>query len=271
MTACQGDGVVAATGEPQGNSDSTTTITGFVITGDPTSTAGASWTYKATSNGVSYDLEGTLRKPAGSGPFPAVVISHGYGGSARGYSGNVGAEMVKWGLVTIATNYTHASGVALGTPGLATERGASAANVLRALKMLDLLRSLGYVDMQRVAAHGHSMGAFLTAALVGAATGSFRAASHTAGGVRPPGGSVEFAAPVDSQVMRLATPYQMHHGDIDLVVPLSMDQRLDSLLASRGVLRELHVYPGADHDDVPFSRTMYDRVRAWYQRYGVLP
>ena len=113
VTACHGD-VVAISDAPQGTGDTTTTVTGLVINGDPTSSAGASWTYKATSGGVTYDLEGTLRKPAGPGPFPAVIISHGFGGSARGYSSNVGAEMVKWGLVTIATNYTHAAGVALG-------------------------------------------------------------------------------------------------------------------------------------------------------------
>jgi dienelactone hydrolase len=242
----------------------------FIITGDPAAAAGASWTYRETVAGVPYDLTGILRKPAGAGPFPAVIVSHGFGGNARGYSSTIGAEMVEWGLVVIATNYTHNGGAALGAPGLATEPGASASNVLRARRLLALLRSLGYVEMSRVAAHGHSMGAFVTAALVGADPSAFRAASHTAGGVRTPGPQAEAAAPVDSQVAGITTPYQLHHGDNDTVVPLAMDQRLASLFAARGLRHELHVYPGGTHNDVPVSRQMFDRVRAWYRTHGVL-
>ncbi|MBL0938424.1 MAG: dienelactone hydrolase family protein [Gemmatimonadaceae bacterium] len=243
----------------------------FAVTGDPTSQQGATWVYRETLAGVAYDLSGVLKKPVGNGPFPAVIVSHGFGGNARGYSSNVGAEMVQWGLVVIAANYTHASGATLGSPGLETERGASVPNVQRATRMLSLLQSLGYVDMSRVAAHGHSMGAFVTAALVGANPSAFRAASHTAGGVRIAGPQAEAAAPVDSQVITITTPYQMHHGDNDTVVPLSMDQQLASLFSARGRVHELHVYPGGTHNDVPFSRQMYDRVRAWYRTHGVLP
>lgn len=258
--------------EPVTPTPPTGTVTAkLVVTGDPTSTAGATWSYRDTVAGVVYDMAGVLRKPAGAGPFPAVIISHGFGGNARGYSNNVGAEMVQWGLVTMATNYTHASGVSLGSPGLENERGASAANILRGRRVIELLRALGYVDMNRIAAHGHSMGAFLTAGLVGAAPTAFRAASHTAGGVRPVGSGVEPAAPDDAQVATISTPYQMHHGDNDTVVPLSMDQRLSTLFAARNHVHELQVYAGGTHNDVPYSRVMYDRVRAWYRLHGVLP
>ena len=68
----------------------------------------------------------------------------------------------------------------------------------------------------------------------------------------------------------ITTPYQIHHGDSDHVVPLAMDKRLATRLASRGRRHELPVYPGGTHNDVPFSRQMYDRVRSWYRSYGVL-
>jgi len=272
LLACEGATPTSVLAPPPPSPPPPSTVAArVVITGDPTSAAGATWTYRDTIDGVEFDLAGVLRRPAGSGPFPAVIISHGFGGNARGYSNNVGAEMVQWGLVTIATNYTHASGVPLGAPGLSTERGASTANILRARRVIAILQSLGYVDMQRVAGHGHSMGAFLTAGLVGAAPSAFRAASHTAGGVRPVGSAQEAAAPDDQQVATITVPYQMHHGDNDSVVPLSMDQRLASLFAARGHAHELNVYPGGTHNDVPFSRVMYDRVRAWYRLHGVLP
>jgi dienelactone hydrolase len=102
-----------------------------------------------------------LLAPSGSGPFPAVIISHGNSSNVAGYSRTIAREMVGWGLVCIATNYTHAGGVPIGSPGTASEIGASPANVLRARRLVEILRGLGTVDMSRVALHGHSLGAFV--------------------------------------------------------------------------------------------------------------
>jgi dienelactone hydrolase len=218
--------------------------------------------------GVSYDLRGILLKPSGSGPFPAVIISHGSGGNSAGISRGLALEMVRWGLVCIATNYTHAGGVPIGSPGGSSEPGASAANIARARKLVDILDSLGYVDMNRIAAHGHSMGAFVTAATLGAYPDAFKVASHTAGGVRT-GGLFEGPAPIESQVAGIRAPYQMHHGSIDTVVALSSDQRFDEILATRGVVHELVVYPGVGHAEIAQNRVMLDRVRAWYASHGL--
>src|SRR5687768_3620376 len=99
---------------PSPITDGVTKISGdFVLTGNPESATGAKWTYKETGATI-YDLQGILYKPAGSGPFPAVIINHGTGGNVNGYSANVAKEVVKWGYVCIATNYTHASNVACG-------------------------------------------------------------------------------------------------------------------------------------------------------------
>jgi dienelactone hydrolase len=239
----------------------------FTLRGDPESPAGATWTYGGIVEGVTVDLQGILLKPRGAGPFPAVVISHGAGGNANGYSRGIAGDMVQWGLVCIATNYTHAAGVAEGAPGTWTEPGASRANVVRARAAHEILRRVGYVDMNRVAAHGHSMGAFVTSALVAAYPGAFRAASHTAGGVLP--GGIAAAAPTENDVRRVRTPYQLHHGDADEVVPLVMDEYLAAVLRSAGVLSELHVYPGAAHNDLSRSPTVLARVRAWYQAQGM--
>ena len=247
-----------------------TSIPGFELRGDAAAATGATWTYRATANGIAYDLEGILFKPAGSGPFPAIVVSHGVGGNVNTYSRLVASAMVTWGAVVIATNYTHAGGAPVGAPGTASEPGASMANVTRGRRLLDLLRSLGYVDMNRVAAHGHSGGAFVTTALVAAAPGAFRAASHTAGGIRPDiAPPIAQQLPSESQASAITTPYQMHHGDNDDVVPLIVDQLFDTLLSSRGVAHELIVYPGAGHNDIAGSPVVFERVREWYRRHGM--
>jgi dienelactone hydrolase len=133
--------------------------------------------------------------------------------------------------------------------------------------LVDILGALGYVSLSRIAAHGHSMGAFVTAATAAAHPDAFRVASHTAGGVRPD--SVPGTAPSESQVGSLRAPYQMHHGDADRVVALSADQRFAAVLAARGQVHELIVYPGADHDDVAMNPVVLDRVRSWYAAHGL--
>lgn len=243
-------------------------LAGFTLSGDPSSGNGATWTYRQQVEGVSYDLQGILLKPQGPGPFPAVIISHGAGGNAGGYGRAIARVMVDWGLVCIATNYTHAGGVAIGAPGTSNDAGASTANVQRARRMVGILGGLGYVDVSRIALHGHSMGAFVTAATAGAFPDLFRAATHTAGGIRPD--FVSAPAPTESQVASIRAPYQMHHGDRDFVVLLLADQLMDAVLTARGVDHELVIYPGADHDDVSQNPTMLARVRAWYQAKGLL-
>jgi hypothetical protein len=85
-----------------------------------------------TLDGRSIDLDGVLLKPRGRGPFPAVVLSHPAGGSAQSYGRALGAVMREWGLVCIATNYTHARAGAKDTAGTLLEQGASQTNVFRA-------------------------------------------------------------------------------------------------------------------------------------------
>lgn len=242
--------------------------TGFVVTGNPESPGGATWTFRDTVSGVFYDLAGVLLKPPGPGPFPAVILSHGSEGSAAFFASLVAPAMVAWGLVCIATNYTHASGVPVGAPGDASQPGASQANVLRAHMTHELLKRLGYVDMTRVALHGHSMGAYLDVAAASAYPNDFRVASHTGGGVRPAFIN-SGPAPTLAQAGGITIPFQMHHGDADSTVPLSYDQRLDSLLTALGVEHQLYLYAGESHLQVRTDAAMLARVQAWYATHGM--
>jgi dienelactone hydrolase len=240
----------------------------FVLQGDPESAQGATWTYRGSLDGVTFDLQDILLKPAGAGPFGAVIISHGAGGNVSALPRTIAIEMRRWGLVGIATNYTHSAGGPIGAPGTADDPGASDANVLRGHAVREILRTLGYVDQGRVAAHGHSMGAFVTTALVAAYPNDFRVASHTAGGVRLPG-IIAGPAPSEAQARTIRTPYQLHRGDQDTVVPIAQDQRLDAVLQANSVVHEFHVYPGVDHTEVATSPTVLTRIRTWYAAHQV--
>jgi dienelactone hydrolase len=241
----------------------------FVVNGDPLSASGATWTYHSTDLGTAYSLEGVLFAPPGSGPFPAVVISHGKGGTPYHYAAQVGRVMVGWGLVVIGTMYTHAPDAQDAGNLPDGPDGASDANVARANKARELLSCLGNVDLNYVAAHGHSMGAFVTGQLLGRHYSSFKAASHTAGGV---GTGTGFATtPAAAQNIR--TPYQIHHSAADTTVPLVMAQALADILKASGSPHALYVaeYPGYTHAQIANDPAMLERVRAWYQAYGVLP
>jgi len=250
-----------------GGSALSVTLHGFVLTGNPTATNGATWTYRDTVAGVIYDLEGILLKPSGTGKLPAVVISHGHDNNVNTYSITIARTMRAWGLVCIATNYTHAAGVPTGSPGDSTQPGASQPNILRARKCIEILDSLGYVDTTRIAAHGNSMGAFVTAAVVGTYPHLFRVASQSAGGVN----DFKLSWTKSPQASGITVPYQHHHGDADTTVPIADDYRLDSILAAKGTVHQFYVYPGYNHVMMGFDSTMLTRVHAWYITYGLLP
>lgn len=251
------------TTSPAGRLQGKVDFSRFKLVGDPTSAAGATWTYESTDEGIEFKLNGTLFKPAGAGPFPAALISHGQGQTANVFGAKVSAEMVKWGLVCMAVNYTFAGGAfGEGTPGPANKRICNPTdNLKRAGKCLDLLAQLPDVDSRRIAIHGHSMGAFMTVCIAGAFPGRIKAASHTAGGDLSY--NHEYA-------LKIKTPYSIHHGDADKAVALACDQRLDAILNQNQVDHEIYVYPGITHPKTSMNPTVMERIRAWYVKQGVL-
>ena len=237
------------------------------IAGDPESASGATWTLVGTLDGTNVDLQGILLKPRGSGRFPAVVLSHGAGGNALTYGRALGSVMRTWGLVCIALNYTHAGGAPLGAPGTLFQLGASRANAFRAHAAVTVLARLPYVDVRRVAAHGHSMGAFVTTAFVAAYPADIRVASHTSGGVLEDAIHLEgMPAPSVAQARRIQTPYQWHHGLLDYAVPFLLDRRFDSVLTAP---HEGHLYRRLSHAQVATDPEVLSRVRAWYTAHGM--
>lgn len=248
-------------------STSATDSGAFAVAGDPRQPGGAPWSLRQSVDGVRYELTGVLLVPDGPGPFPAVVLSHGSGGNARLIAGEVGRTMMGWGFVCIAVDYTHAADVPIGTPGGRSETGASRANVLRAHMTRELLRRLPYVDNTRVAAHGHSLGAYLQVAWLAAFPRDVQVASATGGGIRPPASRI-VPAPTMEEAARIVVPYQLHHGAEDQTVPLSWDERLARVLSDHGVPNALYVYDGG-HLAPRSNPLMFDRVRAWYAAHGV--
>jgi len=270
-----------------------------IVSGDAhniSPTGGAVWTYitpqGVLDDGDAYNLRGILfapeTNPYGSGPFPAVIVNHGLGetaepdGTNHGYviqcacsstddsrgdfvhAGPTGSQ----GVVVIGVNLTH-TGHSLKNSFLpAGDVGASDANIKRIRKVQELLANHPYfnpttgtikVDGARLVIHGHSMGAYATAATVGTPRSAFIpaefiVASHTAGGVN----DSRLEATKTAQANGISIPYQMHHGlgeignstpTCKVRVPYAEDRTLrDILVANNGAQNvDLHEYSNICH------------------------
>ncbi len=241
---------------------------------------GERWTYREGD----WEMTGILLKPEGTGPFPAVLISHGRGGSAGSFGLQKAREMVSWGFVCIAPDYTHA-GPAMGGKGKGpvgprpgqerpgqgqtppADLGASAENLRRAKTCLALLAKMPEVDPERLAAYGHSMGGFVTIVLAAAEPGRLRAAAITGSGVSPREG---FPAPSPAVAAKVVTPFLILHGDADPVVRPGQSADFAEVLKAGGVEHERILYPGEGHPiDQTKREEVFSSVRAWFAKHGV--
>lgn len=221
---------------------------------------GSHWTCQADGK----PLAGILLKPEGKGPHPAVIISHGLGGNAEGYALPKAREMVKWGLVCIGPDYTHAGRGG----GDRSTFGASTENLRRARACVEILRSLGYVDMKRVAACGNSMGAFLTIGLAAASPDAILCAAITAGGVAPVPGS---PAPPVEMARKIRAPFLILHGSADSTVPPERSLLLKQTLDAAKTPNRREVFEGVNHDlHQVRSDECFKLTREWFKQHGVL-
>jgi dienelactone hydrolase len=225
---------------------------------------GERWNYRDGG----FEMSGILLKPEGQGPFPAVLISHGLGGSAESFGMNKAREFVKWGLVCIAPNYTHN----VRGPGRRgahpPDYGASAENVRRARTCVEILRGLGCVDGARIAAYGHSMGGFVTIGLAADAPDLVKAAAITGSGVAPRDG---FPAPSVERARKIRAPLLILHGGSDPVVRPEQSASLKEALDGNRVAAERRVFEGEGHAiDQSRRDEVFGLIRQWFAKHGVL-
>lgn len=218
---------------------------------------GESWTYSEGS----WTIGGIIVKPAGNGPFPAVLISHGKGGSAIGFGRPKALDMASWGYVGIAVDYTHAANS--GWPS--KYDGASEENIRRALKCLEILRSLPYVSRNQLAAYGNSMGAFVTIAVAAQPTANLKATAITAGGIASAPG---WPAPDAGVAAQVKSPMLILHGEADTTVQPVQSLNLKNVLDAIPMKNERVLYPGVGHNlHQVQAPDVYSRIKAWFRTY----
>lgn len=238
--------------------------------------AGDRWTYRQGE----FVISGILLKPEGKGPFPAVLISHGLGGSAESFGLTKAREMVNWGFVCIAPSYTHSVGPPGNRPGAPragpppnaanggqqpADYGASAENLRRARTCLDLVGRMPDVDANRLFAYGHSMGGFVTIGLAATAPTRLRAAAITGSGIAPAEG---FPAPSAAMAERVRTPFLILHGTADPVVRPRQSAEFEVVLDDNHVPHQRVLYDGEGHSiDQTQRERVFAAVRAWFEKH----
>lgn len=253
--------------------------------------SGERWTYRDGE----FAMNGILLKPSGKGPFPAVLISHGLGGSAESFGLSKAREMVKWGLVCIAPDYTHSAKFMSGqrpgggkgaTKGGAAKDatkagaggpransqyatyGASEENLRRARTCIELLAKTTEVDAKRIAGYGHSMGGFVTIGLAASAPDLLKTAAISGSGVAPEEG---FPAPSAAKAENVRTPFLILHGSVDPVVRPQQSADFKAILDKNHVPNLRTVYEGEGHPiDQSKREEVCAAIRDWFGKQAVL-
>lgn len=196
-------------------------------------------------------------KPAGDGPFPALVLHHQCGG-LRAPSGWQNQSMLEWARLAVARGYVVLLIDSLGPRGVDTvcmgvkggvhfPRG-----VKDAYQAAMHLRSLPYVDPQKVVWAGYSWGAMV------ATLGSSKLAADTQQPLRPFRAAVAFYPGCFTIRPPGGTPYEIVRPDIvtPLLVLMGEDdtetppgecvEKLEAAKRNGGPV-QWHVYPKTTH------------------------
>lgn len=111
-------------------------------------------------------IEVFMKKPNGSGPWPAVILLHGHQEGPRAG----GADFVKWGVLDRLANRGYVA-IAISQPGYGNSSGppdfCGPFTQHAVMSVLSMLRSTGYVIPTKIAIEGISRGA-VVAGLVSA-------------------------------------------------------------------------------------------------------
>lgn len=232
----------------------------------------------------SYDLKiyGMMNVPDGNGPFPVVILNHGYFNQASFSSGDGTHSMADIlaakGYITLASDYRgfgKSENDGLGSRGHRPEYAIDVLNLIASVPSLDK------ADPSKIGIWGHSMGGEV-ALRVAEATDKVKAivlwaptSARSSDNARFYGGrrstpstnpGQDGASPID-YLRYISAPISLHQGLADTEVNPEWSKELNETLKDEGKEVEYFEYPGQDHNfknlgwDVISKRTieLFDR------------
>jgi dipeptidyl aminopeptidase/acylaminoacyl peptidase len=226
------------------------------------------------SSGVT--VSGVLLRPRGRGPFPAVVLNHGFIEPSVYVSGQGLMReqdyLARAGFVVLHTDYR---GHARSDPAGPVDRETRLGYTRDTINAVQSLKRLPYVDPDRVAMLGRSMGGGVTYDALVAKPGLVKAAvvfapvssdfaDNFERWTRPerPDAARAFEARYGTERAnpafwaglsartyfgRITEPVLIHHGTADDTCPLRWSRETQRLLRGAGVRSQLRLYDGEQH------------------------
>jgi carboxymethylenebutenolidase len=190
-------------------------------------------------------LDGYLARPKAEGRYPGVIVIAGNRISEE-YIPNTCAALALAGFVGLAPNLYH---IVPENVLNNAEIAAASANhtdddvLMDMLAGMDYLRRQPFASAQGFAALGFCYGGRMAMKL-GARSREIDAvvAFHPAPRLTAP------------EIERLSCPVQIHVGTIDQAAPVAMVSELNQILKRQGTPTELHIYEGADHGFLAYTR-----------------
>ncbi|WP_376788504.1 alpha/beta fold hydrolase [Thermoflexus sp.] len=234
-------------------------------------------------------IYGFMNIPQGKGPFPVVIVLHGYVDPARystmAYTTRYADAFARAGFLVLHPNYRNYP---------PSDEGPNMFRVGYAVDVLNLIAMLPTLPMARadaVGLFGHSMGGGIAlrvlavnptiraAVLYGSMSAderrNFERIFQWSGGAR---GREELSVP--EEILRrispaayledIRTPIQIHHGAADATVPPEWSRELYERLRALGKTVEWFEYPGQPHTfpaGSPADRLLLERSIAFFQKH----
>ncbi|QZY28699.1 alpha/beta hydrolase family protein [Nocardioides coralli] len=238
------------------------------------------------------DVSGVLIRPRGRGPFPAVVLNHGYIEPSVYQPGQGLAReqdaLARAGFVVLHTDYR---GHAASDPAGEAERSARIGYAADAINAVAALRALPYVDDDRLAMLGRSMGGGVTMNALVAQPGLVDAAVIYASVSSEIVENIEhFTDPGEGKPLyerfgrprqrpgfyrqlsprtyfdRITEPVLVHHGRLDDTCPPRWARQTQRLMRREGVDSRLVWYAGEGHTFDARWRQSMDRTIGFLRR-----
>jgi dienelactone hydrolase len=212
-------------------------------------------------NGALEQIPATVFKPDGPGSFPAVVIMHdcsGLGPTSSGAPSRWARVLVRWGYVVLLpdsfTTRGHAGGVC-SDPSPSRAEVSPARRVRDAYAALAYLRTLSYVDGQRVGLMGGSHGGTTTLAAMATSPSDVelfardRQMGFVAAVALYPGCTIRLGSGLTGAagVYKPMAPVRILIGEQDDWTPAAPCRKLTEAAEEAGYPVTIKVYPGVHH------------------------
>jgi uncharacterized protein len=245
---------------------------GQLNVGPVTSTGQGFTKHQVTWPSGGQTMTGTISVPNGAGPFPVVVVEHGFIPAGRYWAGQdsgiFGDPMASQGYIAVMPDWPGYSGSGPAPPGLPSIVG----QLVTMLDLVTSMRTMPQADTGRLACVGHSNGsgicqlAMVTdqrfkAMVLHGPISSDMADNGRKWWVNNPEQLGTIGTPDQNpQGYRLLSPRTYFaagqppvliiHGDNDTTCPLDWSQATLAALQRAGVKSDLRQFPGAEHDFV---------------------